>query len=115
MYLSLLDSTDGAAGCRSFPLLLDAPPYHCHVGGIWRFPPERCLLCVSHHVALLGLWKLLCQPHSLRLPLGELSEGLPAGLHLPSLLLTPAGEENSTDQDGEFLHHTLHHQRVRRD
>lgn len=111
--LFLLDSTDRAAGCRSIPLLLDAPSYHCHVGGIWRIPSEWCLLRVPHHVALFGLRQLLRQPHPICLPLWELSESLPASLHLPSLLLAPAGEENSTDQDGEFFHHTLHHQFVR--
>lgn len=114
LFLSFIDSSDSAPGCSCIPFVLDAPPHHRHVGGVWRLPPERRLLRIPHRVALPGLRQLLRQPHPLRLPVGELPEGMPTGLHLHPLLSPPTREENSTNQDGELLHHALHHGRVRK-
>lgn len=112
---SLADGADGAGGGRGLRDLLAAAPCHPPVGRVRGLPADARFLPVPRHGALPGLQQLLGEPDHLRLPVRELPEGLPPGVHLPRAGRVPP-QRRQGDQEPR-RHPALHqlHPRVKSD
>lgn len=83
------------------------------MGGVRDLPAEPGLLRAADHRTLPRLQQLLGEPGHLRLPVGELPEGLQAGVQVPDRQqrLAAEGRQGDTQQGGDAALHQLH-QRV---
>lgn len=104
------DSSDGSPAGRRLRPLLAASPRHRHVGGVWRLPAGRRVLCLPHHRSLPVVRELVHQPRPLRLPVPELPAGVPAGLHPPH----SARQQGGPLSERELFQYALPHQLMRK-
>lgn len=76
------DGSDSPGGGGGFLPILAPASHRPPVGGVWDLPIEPGLLRATDHCTLPRLQQLLCEPGHLRLPVGELPEGLQAGVQV---------------------------------
>lgn len=108
------DGSDGPGSGGGLLPLLAASPRGSPVGRVRHLPAQSGLLCAAGRRPLLGVQQLVRQPRHLRFPVGELPQGLQAGVPLPDghRQLAPQGHQGDTQQGGHAALHQLH-QRLR--
>lgn len=112
--LCLPDGPDGPGGGGGLLPLLAASPRGSPVGGVRDLPAQPGVLCAAGRRPLLGIQQLIRQPRHLRFPLGELPQGLQAGVPLSDRhrRLAPQRHQGDAQQGGHATVHQLH-QRLR--
>lgn len=109
------DGSDGPGGGGGFLPLLAASPRGPPVGRVRDLPAQPGLLRAPDRRPLLGIQQLVRQPRHLRLPVGELPQGLQAGVPLSAQhqQLAAQGHQGDAQQGRHPALHQLH-QRLRR-
>lgn len=109
------DGSDGPGGGGGFLPLLAASPRGAPVGRVRDLPAQPGLLRAPDRRPLLGVQQLVRQPRHLRFPVGELPQGLQAGVPLSAQhqQLAPQGHQGDAQQGRHPALHQLH-QRLRR-
>lgn len=109
------DGSDGPGGGGGFLPLLAASPRGPPVGRVRDLPAQPGLLRAPDRRPLLGIQQLVRQPRHLRFPVGELPQGLQAGVPLSAQhqQLAPQGHQGDAQQGRHPALHQLH-QRLRR-
>lgn len=108
------DGSDGPGGGGGLLHLLAASPRGPPVGGVRDLPAQPGLLRAAGRRPLLGVQQLVRQPRHLRVPVGELPQGLQAGVPLSDRRwrLAPQRHQGDAQQGGHAALHQLH-QRLR--
>lgn len=109
------DGSDGPGGGGGLLPLLAASPPGPPVGRVRDLPHQPGLLRAAGRRPLLGVQQLVRQPRHLRFPVGELPQGVQAGVPLSDQRqrLAPQRHQGDTQQGGHAALHQLH-QRLRR-